>query len=151
MAKANISYAFPVETISRKFTLRKNKAGGANNGRFFIGSAHHTSAYGGITVARVAVRFNARNTPPTADELAQHTKFKTIQNLVSTRLEDLLVVTQDQAAYSRYRQKYGDRFKYGSIRMWLVGMGFALYNDSKHTVDWPADNNWPENMPGYRG
>lgn len=149
MAKANISYAFPVETISRKFTLRKNKAGGVNNGKFFIGSAHHTSAYGGVTVARVSVRFNARNTPPTANEMAQHTKFKKIQELVIARLEDLQVLTQDQVAFSRYRQKYGDRFKYGSMRMWLVGMGFALYNDSTHTVDWPTT--WPENMPGYQG
>jgi hypothetical protein len=151
MAKANISYAVPVETISRKFTLRKNKAGGANNGRFFVGNAHDTAAYGGITVARVSVRFNARNTPPTAKEMALHTQFRTIQRAVTERIGDLMVMTQDQAAYSRYRQKYGDRFKYGSIRMWLVGMGFALWNESKHTVDWPTDNNWPENMPGYQG
>ena len=78
---------------------------------------------------------DARTTPPTAKEMAQHTKFRTCVQAANERAQDLMSMTQDQAAYSNAKKTAG--FKYHSFRGWLVGKAFENYNDNTGKVVWP--------------
>ena len=76
--KPSIKYAYFVENVSRKFTLRKNKCSQNNTyGNFtadptrYMGGAIRTNkrfGYGIETKNVMFLRFNPRSTPVTADE-----------------------------------------------------------------------------------
>ena len=78
---------------------------------------------------------DARTTPPTAKEMAQHTKFRTCVLAANERAQDLINMTQDQTAYREAKKAAG--FKYHSFRGWLVAQAFQYYNDSTGKVVWP--------------
>ena len=78
---------------------------------------------------------NARTTPPSAKEMAHHTKFRTCAIAANERAQDLMHMTQDQEAYREAKKAAG--FKYHTFRGWLVAKAVQYYNDSTGKVVWP--------------
>ena len=131
MAKSTLSPMF--ENIKGKlYGPSSNKKGDQDCKQLILAkhlslSDHHNRVYLGNPTPRT--------TPPSAREMALHTKFKTCVQAANERSMDLMNMTQDQAAYSTAKQVSG--FKYHSIRGWLVAKAFQYYSDNTHSVVWP--------------
>ena len=80
---------------------------------------------------------DARSTPPTAKEMALHTKFRTVALARNERAQDLMHITQDQAAYTEARKATG--FKYTTFFGWLFAKAWEYYNDNTGKVVWPEN------------
>ena len=78
---------------------------------------------------------DARKSPPTSKEMAQHTKFRTCLLAARERAEDLMNMTQDQAAYNTAKKSAG--FKYHTFRGWLTAKAWQYYSEQSHSVVWP--------------
>ena len=78
---------------------------------------------------------DTRTTPPTANEMALHTKFRTVRLAALERAQDLMNMTQDQAAYAEARKVTG--FKYTTFNGWLFAKAWENYKDESHSVIWP--------------
>ena len=79
-----------------------------------------------------------RTTPPSAAEMAIHTKFRIVRLAAQNRSMNLSNLTQDQMAFLNERKTQGSAFKYSTYRGWLFGKAWQNYNDSTGQVVWPA-------------
>ena len=80
-----------------------------------------------------------RTTPPSAAEMAIHTRFKTVRTAAQNRSMDLSHLTYDQMAFVNERKTLGSAFKYTTYRGWLFGKAWRYFDDSTNTVVWPAN------------
>ena len=136
--KSNIRYAWPIESIDRKFA----KYGG-DNVPYMYGFTKRGNGAAIPERAFCGIKFERRSTAVSAAEiLARNTLGKVAQE-VKARRQDLMAITDDQAAFARYRKKAN--LGYHSYNSWLMAMGFVFYNSTTLKVDWPAT--WPEDMP----
>ena len=130
MAKSNLNPIF--ENVSGKLHGRTAKGDQCKQmvlAKHLKQSSHHNRVYIGNP--------EPRSTPPTAKEMALHTKFRTCVQAANERAEDLMNMTQDQAAYSEAKKSAG--FKYHTFRGWLVAKAFQYYSEQSHSVVWPQN------------
>ena len=135
MAKAKVGAA-GIEYIQGALK-RPKKENGHNHCNYLV--ATHRSAATESPDCQRLYTFDAdrykRTTPPTAKEMALHTKFKTCQQAARERAQDLTHMTQDQEAYREARK--AANFKYHSFRGWMTGKAFENYKEETHSVVWP--------------
>lgn len=116
MAKDLIKFAYPVESVQRKMTLRKNTASdvvslSTGDGRVvalskpvsrYMGAQVRTQSVKGLGIVKsnvLFVRFNKRSTPVTEDELAARLVFGKMSKLakywLKTSLQDTSAARED--------------------------------------------------------
>lgn len=151
MANPTIGYAYFVEDVSRKFTLRKNKC--SQNNAYgvytatpakYMGGAQRKDRRFGYGIAKknyMFLRFNPRSTAVTAEERQQRTNFGVAAKLRAAWNQDLAVVTQMLSAWQNPTNgtasgvaKLGYTFK-----GWLFAVAYAVVNDGgSETSPWPG-------------
>lgn len=110
---SSIGYVLPVESISRKFALRKEVAGlkdiqtGASTGeigpiKFMGGSLRRTFRVGSGLVATnvLFIKKNKRTTPPSADELLARQNFAAASAWANAAKKDLSAITHNQLVWA---------------------------------------------------
>lgn len=155
MAQINpIKYAYFVENVSRKFTLRKNKCSQKNTygnftaqpTRYMGGAVRQNSRFGyGLESKNyMFLRFNPRSTPVTSDESLLRTQFGTAAKLRSVWKKDLSVVAALVQAWSdptngtaKGIHKLGYTFN-----GWLFAVAYAVVGDGGS-----AGSPWPGYVP----
>ena len=127
MAKSKLAY--PYEELSGQLTrpTKNNPCRFRTQAKMLRQSGHVTRLYVDIP--------SERTTPPSAKEMALHTKFRTVALARDERAQDLMHMTQDQAAYSEAKKVTG--FKYHSFRNWLFAKAWENYKEESHSVVWP--------------
>lgn len=152
MARKNpIKYAYFVENVSRKFTLRKNKCSQGNTyGNFtaeptrYMGGAVRQNSrfgYGNENKNYMFLRFNPRSTPVTSDERVLQTQFSTAAKLRKAWKRDLSVVATLLQAWSdpsngsaKGIHKLGYTFN-----GWLFAVAYAVAGDGgSESSPWPG-------------
>ena len=149
--KPSIKYAYFVDNVSRKFTLRKNKCSQSNSyGNFtaeptrYMGGAVRKNSrfgYGLENKNYMFLRFNPRSTAVTADERALRTQFSAAValrkawkgNLQTVAL--LVAAWQDQTNGSaKGIHKLGYTFN-----GWLFAVAYAVIADGgSASSEWPG-------------
>lgn len=124
MAQPKITFAFPVESVSRKMTLRKNTASsqmrvstGGNSSvsiskeiARYMGAGVRTQSRNDVGVVKknyFFVRFNARTTPVTTDEQAARTLFANASRLAARWKQDLTSIADQLNAYKNHLPRKG--------------------------------------------
>ena len=126
---AKVTYVGAIESVSGALIKKSKKEPCKQQAlaKHLKNSAFHNRLYLGNP--------SPRSTPPTAKEMALHTKFKTCQQAARERAQDLTHMTQDQEAYREARK--AANFKYHSFRGWMTGKAFENYKEETHSVVWP--------------
>ena len=78
-----------------------------------------------------------RTTPPSAAEMAIHTRFKTVRTAAQNRSMDLSHLTYDQIDFVEDRKTKGAAFKYTTYKGWLFGKAWKCYDTSTGKVNMP--------------
>lgn len=136
--KSNIRYAWPIESIDRKFA----KYGG-DNVPYMYGFTKRGNGAAIPERAFCGIKFERRSTAVSAAEFEARATLGFVAKETKARRQDLMSITADQAAFNNYRKKAN--FGYHSYNSWLMAMGFVFYDSATHKVNWPAT--WPEDMP----
>lgn len=149
--KPAIKYAYFVENVSRKFTLRKNKCSLVNTfgnftaepTRYMGGAVRHNSrfGYGSEQKNYMFLRFNPRSTPVTSDERLLQTQFGTAAKLRNAWKKNLSIVTTLIQAWSdpsngtaKGIHKLGYTFN-----GWLFAVAYAVVGDGgSEASPWPG-------------
>ena len=127
---AKVTYVGAIEQVSGALIKKSKKEPCKQQAmaKHLSGSSWHNRLYLGNPAPR--------STPPTAKEMALHTKFRTVSQARDERSQDLMNMTQDQEAYRKARKVTG--FKYHSFRAWLFAKAWENYKEDSHSVVWPA-------------
>ena len=151
-----IAFAFPVESVSRKLTLRRNTASstmkvGEGAGRTtiekeisrYMGSGVRTIRRNDIGVVKknyFFVRFNARTTPITPDEQQVRTLFSKASKLAARWQQDLASLADQQNAYNNHLPRKGVTSYGMSVRQFRFNVACRVLEDGG-TVDsaWPRE------------
>lgn len=136
--KSNIRYAWPIESIDRKFA----KYGG-DNVPYMYGYTQRGNGAAVSARAFCGIKFERRSTVASAAEIEARAALGFVAKATKARREDLTAITDDQQAFNRYRKV--SSFGYHSYNSWLMAMGFVFYDSATHKVNWPQT--WPETMP----
>lgn len=149
--KNPIKYAYFVENVSRKFTLRKNKCSQKNTyGKYtaeptrYMGGAVRNNprfGYGLEQKNYMFLRFNPRSTPVTSDEHQLRTQFATAAKLRNAWKKDLSIVATLVQAWSdpsngsaKGIHKLGYTFS-----GWLFAVAYAVVGDGgSASSPWPG-------------
>ena len=116
----NIQYMAPIESISRKFALRKEIANqsGLIPCKFFGGMVKTSD---NVKVGNAArnlffMRKYGRSSAATTKELANRGRFATVAAATRARMKDLGTLTQDQLNYeAQYNTANGKKSFYGYL------------------------------------
>lgn len=151
MANPTIGYAYFVEDVSRKFTLRKNKCSQNNTYGIYtatpakyMGGAQRKDRRFGYGVAKknyMFLRFNPRTSPVSSDERAQRDYFAMASKLRNAWKADLSVVTQLLSAWNDPTNGSAKGvYKLGyTFNGWLFAVGYAVASDGgSATSPWPG-------------
>lgn len=149
--KPSIKYAYFVDNVSRKFTLRKNKCSQSNTfGQFtaeptrYMGGAVRNNSrfgYGMEQKNYMFLRFNPRSTAVSSDERLLQTQFGTAAKLRNAWKKDLSIVATLVNAWAdptngsaKGIHKLGYTF-YG----WLFAVAYAVVGDGgSESSPWPG-------------
>lgn len=149
--KNPIKYAYFVENVSRKFTLRKNKCSQKNTyGKFtaeptrYMGGAVRNNSrfgYGAEQKNYMFLRFNPRSTAVTQEENLLRTQFGTASKLARAWKKDLSIVVTLMNAWSdptngsaKGVHKLGYTFP-----GWIFAVAYAVVQDGgSATSQWPG-------------
>lgn len=149
--KPSIKYAYFVDNVSRKFTLRKNKCSQSNTfGQFtaeptrYMGGAVRNNSrfgYGMEQKNYMFLRFNPRSTAVSSDERLLQTQFGTAAKLRNAWKKDLSIVATIANAWAdptngsaKGIHKLGYTF-YG----WLFAVAYAVVSDGgSESSPWPG-------------
>ena len=149
--KNPIKYAYFVENVSRKFTLRKNKCSQRNTfGNFtaeptrFMGGAVRTNKRFGYGVEQknfMFLRFNPRSTAVTSDERVLRNNFGTAAKLKNVWRKDLAIIATLITAWndpSNGSAKGVHKSGY-TFDGWLFAVAYAVVADGgSATSPWPG-------------
>lgn len=149
--KPSIKYAYFVENVSRKFTLRKNKCSQKNTyGNFtadptrYMGGAIRTNkrfGYGIETKNVMFLRFNPRSTPVTADERQIRTYFGTAAALRKAwkgNLQTVALLVDAWADPTNGSAKGVHKLGY-TFNGWLFAVAYAVVADGGSAASqWPG-------------
>ena len=111
--KGNITFLPVVESINRKFALRREVSGNKTVGKKIIGGYQFMGAgtrtmnlahVGLVSKNYFWMRKYGRGTPVTANETAQRQRFAACSAWVSAAMKDLAVVTQNNAKFKQIAQ-----------------------------------------------
>lgn len=149
--KNPIKYAYFVESVSRKFTLRKNKCSQNNSygnftaepARFMGGAVRHNTrfGYGAEQKNYMFLRFNPRTTPVTGDERTLRNYFALASKLANKWRKDLTTIgTIMQAWEDPSNGSAQGVHKSGyTFRGWLFAVGYAVAaNGGSEASAWPT-------------
>lgn len=147
----SIKYAYFVDNVSRKFTLRKNKCSQKNTyGKFtaeptrYMGGAVRGNSRFGYGLEQknyMFLRFNPRSTPVTSEENLLRTQFSTASKLRNTWRKDLSIVATLFEAWSDPSNGSAKGVhKMGYTFMgWLFAVAYAVVSDGgSATSPWPG-------------
>lgn len=149
--KNPIKYAYFVENVSRKFTLRKNKCSQKNTygnftaepTRYMGGAVRNNSRFGyGMEQKNyMFLRFNPRSTPVTSDERQHQTLFATaakLRNAWKKNLSTVAVLVQAWSDPSNGTAKGIHKLGY-TFNGWLFAVAYAVVGDGgSETSQWPG-------------
>lgn len=115
-----IQFAFPVESVSRKMTLRKNTASSTVRVAADVSVEKPVARYMGAGVTKryhndigyieknyMFVRFNKRGTAPTADEIAVRNYFSQASKLCAAWRNDVSSLADQKAAFDNHLSRKG--------------------------------------------
>lgn len=148
-----IAFAFPIESVSRKLTLRKNTASTMLN----VGGGHtitkEIARYMGAGVRTnwlndvgavkknfFFVRLNARTSAVTADELAMRTLFGNASKLSARWQQDLASIADQKNAFDNHLPRKGVTSYGMSARQFRFKVAIAVLEDGGTT-----ESPWPTN------
>lgn len=152
MARKNpIKYAYFVENVSRKFTLRKNKCSQDNTygifttepTRYMGGAVRQNSRFGyGLEQKNyMFLRFNPRSTAVSSDERQLRTQFATAVALRKAWKGNLQTVAQLVAAWGDQTNgsaKGVHKLGY-TFNGWLFAVAYAVVGDGGSAAsEWPG-------------
>lgn len=149
--KATINYAYFVDNVSRKFTLRQNKCSlqaGAGPftpepARFMGGSVRKYARFGfGLEQKNVMfLRFNPRTSGASSDETIQRGNFSKASKLANSWAKNLAVIPTITAAWKDpsngsskgvYKQGY-------TLRGWMFAVAYAvILGGGSESSEWPG-------------
>lgn len=155
-----ITYAYPIESISRKFTLRRNTASstmrvGAGTtretvqkpvNRYMGGGVRRKAARGIGTIETnyMFVRFHKRSTPITQDERARQNLFTTTVKWTQQSRNNLSIIANITAAFNSDRTTLGVSSQgldlYGFIFKVRYNQVVANPSITPESAEW---NTWP--------
>lgn len=153
MANPKITFAFPVESVSRKMTLRKNTASTTQKVAQGVAIPKEVARYMGAGVRSNVlndvgvvkknyffVRFNQRSTPVTADEQAQRSYFGNASKMAARWKQDLTSIADQLNAFKNHLPRKGVTSYGMSYYKFRFRVAMAVLDDGG-TVDSP----WPTN------
>lgn len=143
--KSSINYAYFVEDVSRKFTLRKNKCTTKALGvtdvepvRYMGGAVRtnlrfDTKAVTPVKINYMFLRFNPRSSGPSSAEIQQRQAFSSSVRAASAWLKDLAAIPNiltDWKEQSNGSIKGVAKRGY-TMRGWLVAVAYAFLADGQ--------------------
>lgn len=152
MAQPKITFAFPVESVSRKMTLRKNTASSllnVGNGLHvekeiarYMGAGVRTTPVNDVGVVKknyFFVRFNKRTSAVTADEQYQRALFGNASKLAARWKQDLASIADQLNAFKNHLPRKGVTSYGMSYYKFRFHVAMAVLEDGG-TVDsaWPT-------------
>lgn len=145
MSKNTIQFSYPVESINRKMTLRRNTASDQtmvhSNGTSvkvekpvsrYMGSGErkiYRNGLGYISTNYLFVRFNKRGTAVSADELALRLTFSDASKLKKAWQHDMTSTSQAQAAFQAKESRKGVTSVGKSYSGWLFQVAYEVIVD----------------------
>lgn len=145
MAKQTIQFSYPVESINRKMTLRRNTASDKTtisvNGASvsidkpvsrYMGSGErkvYRNGLGYVHTNYLFVRFNERGTTVTADELALRMTFGNASKLATRWKKDLSTVSTSLQVYQAKGSRKGVSSVGQSYNGWMFKVAYAVIED----------------------
>lgn len=152
--KKTINYAYFVENVSRKFTLRKNKCSQSNTygtftadpTRYMGGAVRQNSRFGyGLENKNyMFLRFNPRSTPVTSSERLLQTQFATAVQLRKNwkaNLATAALLVDAWADQTNGSAQGVSKLGY-TFNGWLFAVAFAVVGDGGS-----ASSQWPGYVP----
>lgn len=152
--KPSIKYAYFVEEVSRKFTLRKNKCSQSNTygtftadpARYMGGAVRKNPRFGyGLEKKNyMFLRFNPRSTAVTSDERAMQTTFATAAALRKTWLKSLQTVAEIKGDWDAIDNgSCSGVHKLGyTFRGWVFAVAYKVVEGGG-----TASSQWPDYVP----
>lgn len=150
MTNASIQFAYPVESVSRKLTLRKNTAsanGKVSTENGIVHFSKQASRFMGAGVKNnlrslsgaekknyLFIRFNQRSTPVSADEIALRSAFTLSVKLAKKWAQDIVHITAIRRAWLSGETRKGVPAAGYTFRGWLTAVGYAVVADGG-TID----------------
>lgn len=149
-----VQYAFPVESISRKLTLRRNTASdkisvATEDGKVkldkevsrYIGTGVRSKKVNGIGIVKenyVFVRFNKRSTSLSQEEQASQTYFGNASKLSTKWRKDLTTITTIMQVYNNGYSRKGVESLGKTLRQFVFNVALEVLMDGG-TIDsaWP--------------
>lgn len=145
MLKNTIQFSYPVESINRKMTLRRNTASDQtmvhSNGTSvkvekpvsrYMGSGErkvYRNGLGYVSTNYLFVRFNKRGTAVGADELALRLTFSNASKLKKAWTHDMAATAQAQAAFQGKEERKGISSVGKSYSGWLFQVAYEVIAD----------------------
>lgn len=148
-----IEYAYPIESMSRKMTLRRNTASDltiVKSGeypvmikkevaRYFGGGVRETfiKGLGAVKKNYVFIRFNKRNSEPSTDELAARTAFGTAAQVVNAWRKNIAQFSKIKTAWDANATVKGYNPIGHTLHQWLFLIALALIGAGESTTNFP--------------
>lgn len=159
MKRATIQFVFPVESVNRKMTLRKNTASSQvryGEGASRVSLQKQVSRYMGAgtrSITRKGVgtefsnyffcRFNKRSTAVTSDEILMRNRFGFIATWVQATRKNLSIITQVIASYNNQTTIQGINPVGKTLYQFIFLVRSTQYDGGVTTTTDPAYNQWP--------
>ncbi len=149
-SKGNISFMPVVESINRKFALRREVSGNKRVGKKLIGGAKFMGAgtrtsyvigFGNVSKNYFWMRKYGRGTIITSDETLRRSNFSQASKWASTAMKDLSVLTQNQL---KWKQLAADTTLtcggisaagYSTMRQFMFAYAYKVVTDSGSVPD----------------
>lgn len=155
MQKETIQFIFPVESVNRKMTLRKNTASSTMryNGidlqkpvaRYMGSGTRYTSRKGvGVSPSNyLFVRFNKRSTQATSDEIQQRNRFGFVSAWVAATRKNLAIISSVLTSYNTETPAAGVVSTGLTFYQFIWLVRAAQYDNGVTTTTAPEYNQWP--------
>ena len=155
MSKNTIQFSYPVESINRKMTLRRNTASDQTmvyaNGQSvgvekpvsrYMGSGErkiYRNGLGYVSTNYLFVRFNKRGTAVSADEIAARGTFGNASKLATRWKKDMATVSTSLDVYNAKGSRKGCSSIGQSYAGWMFQVAYAVIADGGTTAsEFPA-------------
>ncbi len=118
---AKVEYADAIKTVSGALTKINKKSQHAADQKMVL-ATHRVAATTNPACSRLYLRGLSavtRNTPVTADEQAQRTRFATVARMVQARKQDLTKIAGDLAAFNAQKDNANGKKTMRSY-LWMV-------------------------------
>lgn len=148
-----IEYAYPIESMSRKMTLRRNTASDETTvksgelpviikkevSRYFGGGVRESFIKGLGTVKKnyVFIRFNKRNSEPSADELSARATFGNAAQVVQGWRKNLAQATKIKDAWDNNATVHDLNPVGHTLYQWLFLIAYAMIEAGESTNNFP--------------